>query len=271
MQRYQHFLAYTIEIVCVGHFLIMFHIIPTIITDFKSMEQLKAEEVIGRLEDVIQAFRLSRNAFCKEIMIDPSNLSRKLNGQSPITTIDANKINQSLGISAEWLLNGKGDMLTDKGVEEYLNHLNSFERGAIDRVLERRSEREIPCYDIDFSCSVVESYDDNLEKPSSYISVPGTDKADFCCRAFGDSMMPIIMSGDIIAMKRVEDWATFLPLNEIYGVVAANGLRAIKVIRASKNDTKFMLHSYNEVYEDQEIDKSSILAIYKVVACIKRF
>lgn len=235
------------------------------------MEQLKTKEVIGRLEEVIQAFRLSRNSFCKEIMIDPSNLSRKLNGQSPITTIDANKINQSLGINADWLLNGKGDMLTDKGVEAYLSHLNSFERGAIDRVLERRSEREVPCYDIDFSCSVVESYDDSLEKPSSYISVPGTNKADFCCRAFGDSMMPIITNGDIIAMKRIDDWATFLPLNEVYGVVASNGLRAIKVIKAGKDDSTFKLHSYNEVYEDQEIEKSSILAIYKVVACIKRF
>lgn len=58
-------------------------------------------------------------------------------------------------------------------------------------------------------------------------------------------------------------------MNEVYGIVTRNGLRAIKVIKKGSDDNHLTLHSYNNEYEDQEIEKSVILCIYKVVASVR--
>ena len=93
-----------------------------------------------------------------------------------------------------------------------------------------------------------------------------------CCspsvRSSGDSMCPIINSGDIIAMKEVKDWQSFLLMNEAYGIVTSNEQRMVKVIRPGSDTDHFILHSYNSEYPDQEIDKNMVLRIYKVIGAI---
>lgn len=103
------------------------------------------------------------------------------------------------------------------------------------------------------------------------MTIPGSQKADFCCRAYGNSMTPNILSGDIVAMKKINDWQSFIPLNEVYGIVTSNGMRAIKVLRRGSDDEHLTLHSFNEEYDDQEIEKSAIINIYKVVASARIF
>lgn len=112
-------------------------------------------------------------------------------------------------------------------------------------------------------------YNDEPNIPSKIISVPGYEKADFWCRTSGDSMKPFISNGDIIALKEIDDWQSFLPMNEVYAIMTTNDLRTVKVVRKGSDDEHLTLHAYNEEYEDQEISKSAITKVFKVIGALK--
>lgn len=234
---------------------------------------MNTEEIIKRFNQLIKMYKCSsKSAFAAKIDMNPSLFTRKMNRAAPITKNDFIRVYDALGVNIEWLRDGVGEMRSKEKVEEIaLNeHTQKFLKHSQER-REKKEGREIPYYDIDFTCSVIESYNDATNVPEQFMTIPGTEKADFCCRTSGDSMKPYLMSGDIVAMRKIEDWTMFLPLNEVYGIVTKNGLRAIKVLKKGSDEQHFTLHSYNEEYEDQEIPKETILAVFKVVASARIF
>lgn len=234
---------------------------------------MNTEEIIGRFSQLIKLFKCdSKSAFAIKIGMNPSLFTRKMKGKVPITDNDFVKVYDTLGVNIEWLRNGVGEMRSKNKAEEIAidNSAKDF-KNYLKEGRDGKNGKQIPYYDIDFTCSIMETYNDEVNVPTQYVVFPGTEKADFCCRTSGDSMTPYLMSGDIVALKKVEDWAMFLPLNEVYGIVTRNGLRAIKVLRRGSDDKHFTLHSYNAAYEDQEIPKEAILAVFKVVASARVF
>lgn len=213
-------------------------------------------EIRRRIEELINDMNVSRFSFAKKTGIDQGNLGKKLRGNQPVTRLDVTRICASLNVNEKWLLTGEG--------EKYKQEDKAVDTPTATETTE--SKAGTPYYDIDFTCSVKEVYNDEAEVPSSYMSIPGVERADFCCRTSGDSMAPYIMRGDIVAMRKVEGWSSFLPLNEVYGIVTTNGIRAIKVLRRGSDDAHLVLHSYNDDYDDQEIEKSVVLYVYRVVA-----
>lgn len=82
-------------------------------------------------------------------------------------------------------------------------------------------------------------------------------------------MKPLISNGDIIALKQILDWNEFLPMNEVYAIMTTNDLRTVKIIRKGSDNEHFTLHAINEEYEDQEIKKSAITKVFKVLGSLK--
>ena len=226
------------------------------------------DDVIKRVNELIREMGLTPNAFAKEVGLGSSNLSRKLRGGTPFTNKDFVKICSSLGINRDWLELGKGDK-TDKPSYDLVNH--SLVKNLVDKAVGSviYGKESKPFYDIDFALGFDEMYNDEPNVPMKYISVPGYEKADFWCRTSGDSMKPFISNGDIIALKEVQDWQNFLPMNEVYAIMTTNDLRTVKVVRKGSDDMHFTLHAYNEEYEDQEINKSAITKVFKVLGALK--
>ena len=196
----------------------------------------------------------TKNAFAIYVGINPSNFNRKMRGEIPFTDKDFAKICKATGISRDWLESGEGKML--------YSDLN--ETGCTEK-----SSDKVPFYDIDFALGYDEMYNDTPNVPTKFISIPGYEKADFWCRASGDSMKPVISNGDIIALKAILDWQSFLPMNEVYAIMTTNDLRTVKVVRKGSDAEHFTLHAYNEEFEDQEIAKSSITKVFKVLGALK--
>lgn len=217
------------------------------------------EELAERVSMVVKRSGLSASKFGH--VIDVTNMSRKLNCVSPITDKDISMICSKFNVRKEWLESGDGEMGDVRRMGKSLS-VDSVTTSDVNRV---------PYYDIDFTCSVREVYSDEAEAPAGFVSIPGSASADFCCRTSGDSMAPYIMRGDIVAMKKIENWSSFIPYNEVYGIVTTNGLRTIKVVRKGSKDGKIVLHSYNSDYEDQEIDAYTIVYMYKVMAIARVF
>ena len=157
-------------------------------------------------------------------------------------------------IDRDWLETGAGD----KYVGEPLNGKETMQ-----------SVLGVPFYDVEFALGYDEMYNDTPNVPTKFISIPGYEKADFWCRASGDSMKPIISNGDIIALKAVDDWQSFLPMNEVYAIMTTNDLRTVKIVRKGSDDAHFTLHAYNEEFEDQEIPKEAIIKVFKVLGSLE--
>lgn len=221
------------------------------------------EEVIERMNRLVYELGVTINAFAVQTGIGSSNMSRKMKGKVPFTTKDFVKISEKYGISREWLETGKGNM--------YPRALDNAGCSAIKEGIKEISGATIgtPFYDVDFALGFNDMYNDEPNVPSRYISVPGYEKADFWCRTSGDSMKPLISNGDIIALKEIQDWQSFLPMNEIYAIMTTNGLRTVKVVRRGCDDTHIVLHACNDEYCDQEISKEVVVKVYKVLGAIK--
>lgn len=84
-------------------------------------------------------------------------------------------------------------------------------------------------------------------------------------------MEPEINHGDIIALRRIEDFS-FLPLGEIYAIVTRNDMRTVKRLGSSPNPDCYTLIPTNKSpeYDTQEIAKDMIIAIFEVLGCMKR-
>lgn len=214
---------------------------------------------IKRLQAVLKDRGETKNAFSIIVGINPSNFNRKMRGEIPFAEKDFTKINKSIGVSRSWLEYGDGDMY-DRSIEQ-------ANEGA---KTEKESELSVvPFYDVEFAMGYDEMYNDTPNVPTKFISIPGYEKADFWCRASGDSMKPVISNGDIIALKEVMDWQSFLPMNEVYAIMTTNDLRTVKVVRKGSDEAHFTLHAYNEEFEDQEIPKSAITKVFKVLGSLK--
>ena len=199
----------------------------------------------------------TKNSFALSVGIATSNFTRKMKGTQAFTKRDFMLISKATGISREWLEFGDGDMMAKHDI-------------TFPQMKEDRSKVEgKPFYEVDFSLGFNGMYNDEPNIPSKIISVPGYEKADFWCRTSGDSMKPFISNGDIIALKEIDDWQSFLPMNEVYAIMTTNDLRTVKVVRKGSDDEHLTLHAYNEEYEDQEISKSAITKVFKVIGALK--
>ncbi|WP_298072341.1 S24 family peptidase [uncultured Bacteroides sp.] len=160
-------------------------------------------------------------------------------------------------INDVWLLTGKGDMLNHSNSEENRPKV-SYTKG-------------VPYYNVDFIGGFDMILNDQTVNPEYLIDFKKYDEATCWCNVTGHSMEPEITHGDIIALKRIDDFS-FLLLGEVYAIVTTNGMRTIKRLGPSSNPDNYTLVSANKSpeYGVQELPKRMIRIIYHVLGCMKR-
>ena len=109
---------------------------------------------------------------------------------------------------------------------------------------------------------------DQTTNPNYMINFAPYNKADCWCNARGDSMSPTISSGDIIALKEVNDFHLLIS-GDVYAIVTTNDLRTIKRVR--DNGDTITLIPDNKEYHEQTISKAMILKVFKVLGSMKPF
>ena len=161
-------------------------------------------------------------------------------------------------LNRDWLLTGEGDMLKS-GDEATDKPRINYSQG-------------VPYYNVDFigGFDIVEN--DQTVNPEYLIDFKPYAKATCWCNISGHSMEPEINNGDIIALRRIDDFS-FLPMGEIYAIVTKNDMRTVKRIGPSANPDNYTLIPTNKSpeYGIQELPKNMILAVFEVMGCMKRF
>lgn len=156
-------------------------------------------------------------------------------------------------LDVDWLRTGKSEQTT------MLQSSISYTKGR-------------PYYNVDFIGGFDIAMNDQTVNPEYYIDFPPYNKDGIIwCNITGRSMEPQIGHGDIIALKEVNDWQSYLNYGEVYAIVTHNELRTVKIVRKGSDENHLRLVPINtEEFDEQEIEKSMIMRVYAVMGCIKK-
>jgi phage repressor protein C with HTH and peptisase S24 domain len=130
----------------------------------------------------------------------------------------------------------------------------------------------IPIYDIEASAgSVVLFSDMSKEVPLGYISIPNIPKCDGAIKVVGDSMYPLIKSGDLAIYKIIESTNSII-FGEMYLVdftLEHEDYLMTKYVKKSKIPENVLLVSYNKHHDDLDIPKDCIRNLALIKANIR--
>lgn len=160
-------------------------------------------------------------------------------------------------VSADWLLTGKGEMITSS---------ESSQKKMVK--VSEQSEEGIPLIPLDAMAGYFEGEMQVLLRDCERYIVPGMPRADFLITVKGDSMMPSYFPGDIVACVRVPIKDVFFQFGRVY-VLDTNQGAIIKRIEKSEDDESILIVSENEKYSPFTLHLSQVRSISLVIGLIR--
>ena len=172
-------------------------------------------------------------------------------------------------LNPTWLLTGQGNIFVDN--EEILNNKQiEMYRLKTDSFVENQ---QIPLYDIEAVAGLVPLFQDSKSQdPIDHISIPHLPKCDGAVYVTGDSMYPLLKSGDIVLYKEIHDVANEIFWGEMYllGIdMSGEEYVTVKYIQKSENPGCVRLVSQNKHHQDKYVELSKIKALALVKASIR--
>lgn len=228
-------------------------------------QNISLPSVNQRIRNVIDSdYKGSVRAFCLALgFADSQKINRlfnldKRNNRYPKPSIDVLElISNKLDISLLWLQTGEGQMLKDGSAEKQQQQN------------QKADFRLVPMYNLDARGGFADN--DEVDVPEyvvDHIPFKDAEENDICMPISGNSMAPTYCAGAIVLLHRVERWAEFLELGQVYMIVLKDGRRLIKELRASQEDrkTKYLCVSHNPAYDPVELPKDMISLVFLVRA-----
>lgn len=225
-----------------------------------------------RLLDLIGHFSNgNKSEFARMIGVSPQAINTWISRDTfDIETIYSKCVN----LSPEWLLTGKGPMLkndtpvVDKKEEKaYTSLVNSKTKEVL------RDISSFPLYSIDASAGLNKLFIGDSELLGQ-ISIPNAPRCDGAVYVIGDSMYPLLKSGDIIAYRQVYNLDSII-YGEIYLIQLENdgdiSIVVKYVKRSEKGDDYIKLVSYNKEHDPKDVPLSWVRAIARVTLIIRKF
>lgn len=160
-------------------------------------------------------------------------------------------------VSADWLLTGKGEMITSS---------ESSQKKMVK--VSEQSQEGIPLIPLDAMAGYFEGEMQVLLRDCERYIVPGMPRADFLITVKGDSMMPSYFPGDIVACVRVPIKDVFFQFGRVY-VLDTNQGSIIKRIEKSEDDESILIVSENEKYSPFTLHLSQVRSIALVIGLIR--
>ena len=153
-------------------------------------------------------------------------------------------------LNQSWLLTGEGEMLV----------------GDQPHIINNKTIKYYP--NVDGSMGGLQ-FVENPDETTFDISIPGYSDCKYAINAYGDSMYPLIQSGQIVLLVPWQE--SFIDWGRIYLVVTKSGYRAIKRIFPASDNEHILCKSENgEKFPPFEIEKNDIANIFLVKGWICR-
>ncbi len=214
---------------------------------------------------------ISKNKFYKETGISNGVLDKK----SGLSMDTVEKFYSTFSeVSPEWLLTGEGPMLKE-GKPYYPDHLVNTDEIVIRKLRTDTIERDVqsvPYYNITATASIVEAFTGEApEIPMEHISIPNLPKCDGALNITGDSMYPLLKSGDIVMYRNVNDVSNIIwgEMYLMYLNCHGDEFFFCKYIHKAEKEGFVKLVSQNKHHEAKEFPISCIKQLAIVKASIR--
>lgn len=201
-------------------------------------------------------------------VVNRSYLSQLVNSDNPSSDFVNKFTIIAPEISKEWLLTGDGDMIR-KDFQNEVEDVTPEERAQLDKAIVEGRAVCIPLVHIDSVGGVHSSneFDSSEQFIERLIPFPDARRDDIAILQSGNSMAPTIPAGAIIQIRRVEGWREYFGYGNDFVLWLNDGRRITKQVNKYSPDPKNYItcHSYNPDVEDEELPKSMIEQVWKVV------
>jgi len=173
-------------------------------------------------------------------------------------------------VNAFWLLYGEGEMVQSKSIASDVNIVAD----GIVKYRSTNNNKGIPLFNIEASAGLVSLFQSqNSINPIGFIEIPNLPKCDGAVYVTGDSMYPLLKSGDIVAYKRLYDFKTEIFWGEMYLVsveVADEEFISVKYIQKSELGIEWIkLVSQNNHHDSKDVNLNKVRAIALVKATVR--
>lgn len=217
-----------------------------------------------RIREYLDYKGITKYKFCNDLGFS----NKFLDNSSNMGTDKACKIlHYYPEINSEWLLTGNGAMIKEDNTNIVI--MNN-DRKTIDSL---HVSQEIPLYDLEAVAGLRELFSSGKpQRVLDTIKIPNLPKCDGAISVTGDSMYPLLKSGDIILYKETEFDNIFF--GEMYLLsVKLNDWEeyiTVKYVQKSEQGDEFVkLVSQNSHHQPKDIHISKISALALIKASIR--
>ena len=199
-----------------------------------------------RLKLLRKTIGLTQEQLAQRLGIGKAALSMIETGKAALSSRNKNILVQELNVNPDWLDSGEGEMFNaEPDLTAYMHRT--------DNTLPLQS---VPLYSIEGTAGLVPLFADHAQtRPVNFIHIPNLPKCDGAIYIVGDSMYPLLKSGDIF-------WGDMYLLSiDIDG----EEYITVKYIQKSEREGYVKLVSQNPHHADKEgaVDRIRALALVK--------
>lgn len=208
---------------------------------------------IGRtLKEYFDKQGVTQQSIANTMGVSKAYVNRLFTGKAKFGKEAAEKWGNQYGLRKSWLLTGEGPMLNDKKPAEQSAGLPlipvSFMAGALNGVDGRW---------MDYECD--------------HFTVPGFESADFLITVMGDSMQPTLVSGDVLAVKRVEASKLWFQWGKIYVLATRQGCIVKRILPSDKEGCVSIVSDNKSQYPAYDLDGGEINSIGLAIGLVRQF
>jgi len=235
-----------------------------------------------RIIQFIEYLGISRYKFSKETGISEVNILNIYKGKNkPSIDFIEKLLNIYKVLNPTWLLTGEGPMLINAGHSIVNEPMVEYNRITVKsdsvsqfpcKTVSPLSNASIPLYSVDAIAGVVEVYEQvSGNEPIAYIEIPNLPKCDGAIYVVGDSMYPLLKSGDIIIYKVLHNvqnimWGEIYLLSIVHD---GDAYITVKYVKQVAHPRWVTLISYNEHHQPNDFPIDAIRFAAQVKASIR--
>lgn len=217
----------------------------------------------ARIKQIRKELGMTQEDLANVLGVGKSALSMIETGRSALSERNKNIMVQQLNVNPDWLNTGQGDMFLGPK-EECIQFLR-----RTDNTLPRQS---VPLYDIEATAGLVPLFlGKEPMQPVDYIHIPNLPKCDGAIYTVGDSMYPLLKSGDIVLYKKIQNFDDVFWGDMYLLSIDIDGEEyiTVKYIQKSDMDGYVRLVSQNPHHADKDVRMDRIRALAFVKASIR--
>ncbi len=215
-----------------------------------------------RVKLIRKQLGLTQDQLAQRLGIGKAALSMIETGKTGLSTRNRNILVQELNVNPEWLETGRGEIFNaEPDLTAYLHRTDNSV-----------PLQSVPLYSIEGTAGLVPLFADQEQiKPVNFIHIPNLPKCDGAIYVVGDSMYPLLKSGDIVLYKQLHDFDDIFWGDMYLLSIDIDGEEyvTVKYIQKSERAGYVKLVSQNPHHADKDVDMRRIRAIALVKASIR--